>query len=50
MTTLWSLQRPSGREYGPGIGPVGAPQSRLPTGYYPSPIRAEIVSFTAEEI
>ncbi|MBI4751082.1 MAG: hypothetical protein HY774_21605 [Acidobacteria bacterium] len=35
------IQRPSGREPFLTRIPVGAPQSRLPTGYCPAPIRAK---------
>ena len=37
---VW-FQRPSGRESLAACIPVGAPQSRLPAGYFPPPIRAK---------
>ena len=35
------IQRPSGRKSVSACIPEGAPQSRLPSGYYPPPIRAK---------
>jgi hypothetical protein len=43
-----SFQRPSGHKPFSARIPVGAPQSRLPTGYFLAPIRAQ-TSLSATE-